>query len=266
MNFLKEIIEQKRERVAEARRECGDEEMRSLAFDARRDARPHLLRDALGRRDRVNIIAEVKRASPSKGVIRADTDAAQIARSYEAGGASAVSVLTEEGRFKGSVDDLRAVRRAVTLPVLRKDFIFDEYQLYEAAAAGADALLLIVAALDDEQLARLRRITEDNLQMDALVEVHTEDEMRRAQLGGATIIGVNNRNLRTFEVTIETSVKLARSAPDKVLLVSESGLRDWEDLKKLRALGYHGFLIGETLMRAAEPERALRDLIAQVEE
>ena len=155
------------------------------------------------------------------------------------------------------------VRAAVKLPVLRKDFIFDDYQLYEAAAAGADALLLIVAALDDEKLAHLRRVTEDELGMDALVEVHTKDEMRRAEAAGATLVGVNNRDLRSFEVSLDVSVQLSRDVPAGITLVAESGLRSGGDLRQLSALGYRGFLIGETLMRADEPEQALRELLIE---
>ena len=179
---------------------------------------------------------------------------------YEAGGAAAISVLTEEDRFQGSLDDLRAVRAVVKIPVLRKDFIFDEYQVYESAAAGSDALLLIVAALDDEKLAHLRRLTEDEMQMDALVEVHTIDEMNRATSAGATLIGVNNRDLHSFNVSLEVAVNLASAAPAGVHLVAESGLRSSDDLRRLRALGYQGFLIGETLMRATDPVKALQEL------
>ncbi len=265
MDFLEEILAQKKGRVAEAKRLCSFEALRSEAFAARSDAQPHALLRALRHEDRVNVIAEVKRASPSKGVIRVGADAARVAESYEAGGACAVSVLTEEDRFRGSLEDLRAVRRAVSLPVLRKDFIFDEYQLYEAAAAGADALLLIVAALDDPVLARLRRTTEQELGMDALVEVHNEEELRRAVECGATLIGVNNRNLRTFEVSLDVSISLAARAPARATLVSESGLGAARDIRALRALGYQGFLIGEALMREDEPEQALRALLAEAE-
>jgi indole-3-glycerol phosphate synthase len=259
MDFLTEIIALKRERLALAKEGRGIEALRRQAEDARQNRAAHALRAAL-KNGCVNVIAEFKRASPSKGVIRADAEPAQIALAYEAGGAAAISVLTEEDRFLGSLDDLRAVRAAVKVPVLRKDFIFDEYQLYESAAAGADALLLIVAALDDETLARLRQITEDELEMDALVEVHTEEELRRAVQAGATLIGVNNRDLHSFNVSLEVSVKLAEHAPADNLLVTESGLRSSDDLRRLRALGYRGFLIGETLMRASEPEKALREL------
>ena len=146
-------------------------------------------------------------------MIRADANLTEIVQSYEAGGAVAISVLTEEDYFAGSLDDLRKVKATVDLPVLRKDFVFEEYQVYESAAAGADAILLIVAALDDESLSRLRRLAEDELGMDALVEVHTSDEMKRAAACGAKLIGVNNRDLRTFEVSLETSLSLAPEAP-----------------------------------------------------
>ena len=252
MDVLTEIIGKKRERVAEAKG-------RVPLHEGRRASKPHALRAAL-RADGINIIAEFKRRSPSKGVIRADANLSQIVKSYEAGGAVGISVLTEEDYFDGSLDDLRTVKTTVDLPVLRKDFVFDEYQVYESAAAGADAILLIVAALDDEMLSRLRRVAEDELGMDALVEVHTSEEMKRAVASGATLIGVNNRDLRTFEVSLDTSLSLAREAPPEALLISESGLRGPDDLRRLREAGYHGFLIGETLMRAGNPEQALRDL------
>ena len=210
------------------------------------------------------MIAEFKRRSPSKGAIRVDANLIEVVRSYEAGGAVAISVLTEEDYFSGSLDDLRQVKAAVNLPVLRKDFVFDEYQVYESAAAGADAILLIVAALDDDALMSLRRLAEDELGMDALVEVHTSDEMKRAVSCGAQIIGVNNRDLRTFEVTLETSVSLAREAPREALLISESGLHSPDDLRRLRAAGYQGFLIGETLMRADDPAQAVRQFTNDV--
>ncbi len=260
MDFLSDIIGLKKARLEQARQLCGVEELRGLALKARKGARPHALRSALEKAG-INIIAEIKRASPSRGVIRPDAKPSDIASLYEAGGAAAISVLTEEDRFQGSLQDLREVRGAVSLPVLRKDFIFDKYQLYEAAAAGADALLLIVAALDDEALARLRLITEEELQMDALVEVHTAAELQRAVDVGARLIGVNNRDLHSFEVSLDVSVGLARHLPPDVLAVSESGLRTGDDLAKLRAVGYQGFLIGETLMRAGRPDEALRQLL-----
>jgi indole-3-glycerol phosphate synthase len=266
MDFLAEIIGLKRERLRASMSDArAVDELRERARERRETAKPHALSAAVKNDLRVNIIAEIKRASPSKGTIRADAEPARIAQQYEAGGAVAISVLTEEDRFRGSLDDLRAVRRVVGLPLLRKDFIFDEFQLYESADAGADALLLIVAALDDERLARLLHITEEVLHMDALVEVHTREELETAHACGATLIGVNNRDLRSFEVSLNTSVELAHDAPPGLSLVSESGLRTGSDLRRLRALGYQGFLIGETLMRAARPSTALRELIEEAE-
>ena len=190
------------------------------------------------------------------------TVARETARAYERGGAAAISVLTEEDFFRGSLRDLAEVKESVRLPVLRKDFIVEDYQVFESAAAGADALLLIVAALDDATLARLRALTEDGLGLDALVEVHTEEEMRRAADAGARVVGVNNRDLHTFEVSLETSFRLAAHAPRGALLVSESGLRDASDISRLRACGFGAFLVGETLMRAGRPEETLRLLTA----
>jgi indole-3-glycerol phosphate synthase len=259
MNILSEIVAKKRSRVEEAKRLVPLERIRREALEARRNANTHALRAAL-QHEGINIIAEFKRRSPSKGVIRADADLGSIVRSYEAGGAVALSILTEADYFDGSLDDLRQAKRSVALPVLRKDFVFDEYQVLESAAAGADAVLLIMAALDDRELESLRRLAEEVLGLDALVEVHDEQEMDRAAGCGATLIGVNNRDLRTFAVTLETSLKLARVAPRGALLVSESGLNDGADLRRLREHGFHGFLIGESLMRAADPEQALRDL------
>jgi indole-3-glycerol phosphate synthase len=261
MDFLTEIISLKRERLSRIKEQIAMDELRARALDVRAGAGAHAFSAAIKERPGINIIAEIKRASPSKGLIREDVSPAWMAAQYAAGGATAISVLTEEDRFRGSLDDLIEVRRATGLPLLRKDFIFDEFQLYEAAAAGADALLLIVAALEEDQLVRLVRITEEVLGMDALVEVHTLDELLKAERSGATLVGVNNRNLRSFEVSLDTSVELAHAAPPGLTLVSESGLQSRDDLRRLRALGYKGFLIGETLMRASEPEQALRELI-----
>jgi indole-3-glycerol phosphate synthase len=260
MNVLSEIIGKKRERVAASKETIPLERMRDLAYEARRDAKPHALLNAL-RADGINVIAEFKRRSPSKGMIRADANLTEIVQSYQSGGAVGISVLTEEDYFAGSLDDLRTVKATVELPTLRKDFVFEEYQVYESAAAGADAVLLIVAALDDELLSRLRRLAEDELGIDGLVEVHTSEEMKQAATCGANLIGVNNRDLRTFEVSLETSLSLAREAPDGTLLISESGLHSSQDLQRLRQVGYRGFLIGESLMRSDKPEEALRNFV-----
>jgi indole-3-glycerol phosphate synthase len=261
MNILTEIIAKKRERVIAAQEAVPFDDMRRQAQEVRRNAKPQALRSAL-QSEGINIIAEFKRRSPSKGTIRPDAHLTQIVHSYETGGAVAISVLTEEDYFDGSLDDLRTVKSTVYLPVLRKDFIFEEYQVYESAAAGADAILLIVAALEDENLSRLRQLAEDELGMDALVEVHSSDEMKRAIKSGATFIGVNNRNLQTFETYIDISYSLAHEAPRHAMLISESGLRTSKDLRFLWDVGFKGFLIGETLMRADNPAEMLRDLRA----
>jgi len=265
MDLLSEIIANKQWQVNAAKKLMPLEQMRAMAEQARVNAKPHRLVKALSDENKINIIAEFKRRSPSKGDINYTANPAEMAHAYESAGAAAVSVLTEEGFFDGSLDDLRAVRQAISLPILRKDFIFEGYQVYESAAAGADALLLIVAALDDETLGRLRRVSEDELGMDALVEVHTREELDRAVSSGARLIGVNNRDLRTFSVSIETSAQLARAAPEEAVLVSESGLNP-EEVRKLRAVGYKGFLVGEALMRADDPESALRDFILDPEQ
>lgn len=262
MDILREIISAKRKRVAVAKERLPFDRLREEAMSRRRTATPHALYRALHSGSRLNVIAEFKRRSPSKGIIRDHADPASIARAYERGGAAAISVLTEEDYFGGSLADLAEVRRTTTLPLLRKDFIFDKYQVYEAAAAGADALLLIVAALADDQLTSLRTSAEE-LGLDALVEVHTSDELKRAVGAGASLIGVNNRDLKTFAVSLDTSLRLALEAPGNVELISESGLHSKADLLRLQTVGFKGFLIGESLMRAEDPEIALRGLLEE---
>jgi indole-3-glycerol phosphate synthase len=261
-NFLSEIIARKRRTVAKLRTNCDTKALRARAVEIRQNAAAHRLRETLNSiSSHLKIVAEFKRASPSVGIIRNDLFPARVARAYERGGACAISVLTDEDYFTGSIDDLRAIRSSTSLPVLRKDFIVDPIQIYEAAIAGADAILLVVAALDDASLGELRKAAEDECGLDALIEVHTSDELRRALNAGAKIIGVNNRDLQTFEVSLSTSERLIAEAPPDKLLLSESGLRDAEQLRHLHALGFHGFLIGEALMRAKNPETALRDLL-----
>jgi len=265
MDFMAAVVEKKRARLRDAQANVSFYNLRASAYDARSGSSRHALRNALRNDARINVIAEIKRASPSKGDLGLKATVGETARAYSRGGALAVSVLTEEDYFHGSLADMRSVRRAVSLPVLRKDFIFDDYQVYEAAAAGADALLLIVALLDDETLLRLRTIAETELGMDALVEVHTIEEMARASGSGATLIGVNNRNLHTFEVSIDVGLKLQREAPAEAVLVSESGLSAGSELKQLREAGYKGFLIGEALVASENPESALRAMIEEAE-
>ncbi|MGN6312694.1 MAG: indole-3-glycerol phosphate synthase TrpC [Rhodanobacteraceae bacterium] len=205
------------------------------------------------------VIAEIKKASPSAGVIRADFDAAAIARSYEAGGATCLSVLTDVDFFQGADAYLQQARTACALPVLRKDFTIDAYQVYEARAIGADAILLIVAALGDAALLELALLAAE-LDLDVLVEVHDEAELDRALDIPASLVGINNRNLRTFETRIETTVGLCGRVPEDRVLVTESGIRAHEDVARLRAAGVHAFLVGEAFMRAPEPGKELARL------
>jgi len=205
------------------------------------------------------VIAEIKKASPSKGVLREPFDPAAIAVSYERGGAACLSVLTDVDFFQGSDAYLQQARAACSLPVLRKDFVIDPYQVYEARALGADCILLIVAALDD---ARLRQLLElaDDLQLAALVEVHDAVEMQRALATPAPLIGVNNRSLRTFEITLDTTLELMQGFPEDRLLVTESGIHTREDVTRMRERGVHTFLVGEAFMKAADPGGKLVEL------
>jgi indole-3-glycerol phosphate synthase len=265
-NFLDEIIELKKKRLEFAKSKITLEELKEKAIIVRRNSESHRLQKSLGEKDEISIIAEIKRASPSKGVINDGINVAEIARMYERGGACAISVLTEEDKFKGSLDDLKTVRANVSLPILRKDFIFDEFQIYEAAEAGADVILLIAAMLDDEILLRLLRLAEQELKLDVLLEVHTLEELERAKKIGARIIGVNNRDLHSFKVSLDVSRQLVQYAKKDSFLISESGLQTREDLLELEERGFKGFLIGETLMRSKNVEEELRQLVANKNE
>jgi indole-3-glycerol phosphate synthase len=260
-DLLAEILRRKREDVAELLHVRAEDSIRNNAHRVRENAEPHRLRKALNTKNpELKIIAEFKRRSPSKGIIRDDSSPAQIASLYEKAGACAISVLTEKHFFGGSIGDLHEVRTVTRLPLLRKDFIFHPVQLFETAETGADAVLLIVAALDEETLRQLRSIAEEELGLDALVEVHTKEEMRRAENIGAQLIGINNRDLSTFEVTLSTSESLLKAAPANALVISESGLGKREELQRLQQLGFDGFLIGGSLMQSDNPGVALRKL------
>ena len=262
-DILSEIVDRKREAVARLRADHGPEYFRARALAVRAKAVPYrLLQRLASHSEQLNIIAEFKRRSPSAGLIRSDLSATEIARCYDRGGACAISVLTDEEYFGGSIDDLMAIRASTDLPILRKDFIIDPIQIYEAAAAGADAVLLIAAALENGRLGELRRVAENELGLDVIIEVHTPDELCRALNAEARIIGVNNRDLRTFRTSLQTSERLIAEAPPDRVLISESGLQDAKSLRHLHTLGFRGFLIGESLMRASDPEVALRDFIA----
>lgn len=266
-SIFSQILDRKRNAVAQLRADLSSCDVRERALEIRKSANPHRLVRALEPDSRrPNIIAEFKRRSPSAGIIRDDLTVTEIVHNYERGGACAISILTDEEYFGGSILDLRAARSSTTLPLLRKDFIIDPIQIFEAAVAGADAVLLIVAALDDLSLGELRALAEDELRLDALVEVHTSEELRRALNSGARIIGVNNRDLRTFQVTLNTSERLIAEVPRDRILISESGLQSADSLLRLRKVGFRGFLIGEALMRAPDPETALRNLIAAAED
>lgn len=228
----------------------------------RRTPRPGRFRAALSRAGQWNVIAECKRRSPSKGVLRAQYDPVAVAAGYERAGAVALSVLTEPSFFDGSLAHLEAVRGAVSLPLLRKDFVVTEYQLLEARAAGADAVLLIVSALAPTDLRALHARAEA-LGLDVLVEVHSEDELRVALDAGAAIVGVNNRNLRTLEVDVTLSERVITQVPRDLVMVSESGLRSGSDLVRLRRAGYAAFLIGERFMTEPDPGEALGRLLAE---
>lgn len=214
---------------------------------------------ALGGGEHVAVIAELKKASPSAGVIRPDMNAVQIARIYENAGASAMSVLTDEPFFQGSLEILEQVHETVSLPLLRKDFILDPYQVYEAKVAGASAILLIVAALEDPELVSLHTLAA-RLGLAALVEVHDEGELSRALAAGAGIIGVNNRDLHTFRVDIETTCRLSANVPPSRTLVSESGIKSARDVERLAGRGVDAILVGESLMRATDIAAALEAL------
>lgn len=253
---LRTIVAARRQRIEEVRATTPLEKLRQVA-KSRSEYRSF---SAAISGEVLSVIAELKRASPSRGLLRPNYRPLEIAESYQQAGASALSVLTEEQFFQGSLNDLKAVREAVRIPVLRKDFIVDEYQVYEAVAEGADALLLIVAALEDKNLNHLIQLSEQ-LHVAALVEVHTAAELERAIPAGARIIGVNNRNLNTLEVSLETSFRLREMIPSSCLTVSESGIKSGSDLEKLAKAGFNAVLIGEHLMLADNPGQELSNLL-----
>jgi indole-3-glycerol phosphate synthase len=264
-NFLETIVAHKRLEVGRARQRAGIETLRAQAREmpptrgfarAIRGERPEQAPRAPGRRPRV--IAEIKKASPSAGVIREDFDPAALARSYEAGGAAAISCLTDERFFQGSLDILRTVRAATSLPVLRKEFIIDPYQVWEARAAGADAVLLI-AGLVDESLQRELRAAAREAGLDALIEIHGADELQTALALQPDVLGINNRNLRTADLTTDlaTTLALAPLVPAEVTLISESGIRSRSDVERLMRVGIDGVLVGEHLMREPDPGAAI---------
>lgn len=261
MTILGQILARKAEELAEAKGRCSlsSLEARIPACDEPRGFASALRRDG----GPVRVIAEYKRASPSAGVIRDDLSIEDVARSYEEGGASAMSVLTDHSFFHGHLDFLARARAVTELPLLRKDFLIDPYQVVEAKVAGADAVLLIVSALSDSQLAELLQVTAE-MRLDALVEVHSEREASRAVAAGANIIGVNHRDLKTFEIDMGLTARLRATVPESKILVGESGIRGSDDVSRLGRDGASAVLIGEHFMRAPNPGDAVRDLLSGV--
>jgi indole-3-glycerol phosphate synthase len=255
--ILAEILQSKRREIGALSTPAG---RRRIEAKLREAPAPRDFRAALGSGRGFRIIAELKKASPSRGVLLQEYDPASLAREYETGGAAALSVLTDAPFFHGCLADLEAAHRSTALPLLRKDFVLDESQVEESRAAGADAVLLVVSILEPATLGRLvRRVSA--LGMDALVEVHDEQELSRAVDAGARVVGVNNRNLNTFQVNLDVSLDLARRIPPGVLRVSESGLRSRADLERLSSAGYDAFLIGESLMTAGDRMARLREWV-----
>jgi indole-3-glycerol phosphate synthase len=255
-NILDQIISRKKEEVANAKLRVAERELIE-AIPRFRDRRP--MADALAAPG-IHVIAEIKRASPSKGTLRADLDADTFARAYEAGGATAISVLTDADFFQGTFDDLVKARQATTLPVLRKDFIISSYQIYETAALGADALLLIVRILSERQITDYLSLCRE-LKLDALVEVHSEKDIASAMKCAAKLIGINNRNLQSFETDIQTAMRLVNRLSPGQIPVALSGITCREDIENSLTAGIRNFLIGESLVRAQHPEIFLKTLL-----
>lgn len=260
-DVLARILQTKQTEVLSERARCSLIELRGRA-EQRSDRRDFTgaIRDKVAA-GRPAVIAEIKKASPSKGVLRAQFDPAAIATSYAAAGAACLSVLTDKDYFQGSLQDLQTAREVSGLPALRKDFVVDEYQVYQARAAGADAILLIVAALTDAQMLDFEAVARA-LQLSVLVEVHDERELDRALRLATPLIGINNRNLRTFDTTLETTLNLLPRVPPDRIVITESGIGGADDIARMREAGVHAFLVGETLMRAPDPGAALARLLA----
>jgi indole-3-glycerol phosphate synthase len=253
--ILDEILSNKRKQVAEQKRRAPLAQMRA---DAQAAPTPRDFARAL-LRENVALIAEIKRASPSRGMLSANANPPGIARTYAASGAAAISVLTEDKFFHGSLQDLQSVRLAADVPVLRKDFLIDEYQIYESRAHGADAILLIVRALTDDQLRDYLALAR-SFGMQALVEIHNDEELERAISAGASVIGINNRNLADFTVNLATTERLAPCVPNEIIVVAESGILSRADVERVAGAGARAVLVGEALMRAGDVDAKVREL------
>ena len=257
--ILSRIIEKKRKEIDLARKEVSFNDMKTRAESMYIRSS---FKKNISRKGHVNLIAEVKKCSPSQGIIRADFDPIKIAFTFHAAGAAAISVLTDERFFDGRLEYIKMIKERVTLPVLRKDFIVDEYQVYESAVAGADAILLIAHNLTQEELDRYLGIAR-GLGMDVLVEVHNEEEMDRAIRSNASIIGINNRDLTSFNVDISATQRLLHLVPENKIIVSESGISSYEQVMFLKSLGVNAVLIGETLMRAENIGNKIREMMKE---
>ncbi len=255
--ILSKIINEKRKEIEAARLNMPYEKLKELAGKIyvkssfkRNVSRPH----------HINLIAELKKATPQKGIIRGDFNPLKIALTYQAGGAGALSILTDERFFDGNLKILKELKERITLPLLRKDFIIDEYQVYESVCAGADAILLIADILTDEELARFYKIAKD-LGMDVLVEVRSEEDVEKALKSGAAIIGINNRDLNTFKTDLGVTQRLIRLIPENKIKISESGIKTYEDVMFLKSLGINAVLIGETFMKADDIASKMREIM-----
>lgn len=260
-DFLSRIVEHKQEEVRTAKASIPENRLIQDALSVSRTPRPFM-----GNLERpgINIIAEIKRASPSKGLICPDLNPAKYASEYEKGGAAALSVLTDTPYFQGSFEDLKIARAAVSLPVLRKDFLISSYQIYESLILGADAVLLIVRILSPEQLRDYLNLCKE-LKLDALVEVHSEQEIETAIFAGAELVGINNRNLGSFETDIENAVRMVSLLNPDQIPVAESGIKNRQDIERLQQAGIRNFLIGESLVRASDPQTFLKSLIGDTD-
>lgn len=259
-DILSLIVDHKKEEVKTLKLKRSESSLRAETENAKNS---RSFADAMAVKDSadIRIIAEIKRASPSKGDIRADLDAAAYAASYERGGASAISVLTERKWFKGSIEDLKAAKRSTTLPVLRKDFIISTYQIYESAVIGADAVLLIARILTQQQLSEYLDLCRQ-LKLDALVEIHSTDDLEKIKDTDAKLIGINNRNLKSFDTNIDTAIKMAAMLKPNQIAIAASGIESRADIEKTLKAGIHNFLIGESIVKSDDPENFIKSLLS----